>query len=184
MTDPTVACWAKVLQAVPNSCLLLKTRQLNDDKVRQRVIVRFQDHGIGSPRLILEGSSPREELLASYQRVDIALDPFPHSGGATSLEALWMGVPFIALNGKRMQSSNGKSILQNVGLRNWVAATPQDYVEKTKTFAAAPTELAQLRQRLRTQLLASPVCDAIRFTRNLEDAFREMWKQWCNQQQT
>jgi predicted O-linked N-acetylglucosamine transferase (SPINDLY family) len=117
-------------------------------------------------------------LLAAYNRVDIALDPFPYPGGTTTIEALWMGVPVLTRRGDRFLSHIGESILHNVGLAQWIALDNDDYVEKAVSFAAAHDYLTRLRAGLRQQLHSSPLCDAARFARNFEAAFRGMWRQY------
>jgi len=121
MNEAVVALWAKVLQAVPGSRLLLKGG--SQEAMRER----FARHGIAPERLLLEGASPRAEYLAAYHRVDIALDPFPYPGGTTSVEGLWMGVPVLSLRGATALSRQGESLLQNLGLPGWVAADEDDY---------------------------------------------------------
>jgi protein O-GlcNAc transferase len=167
--------WSRVLDAVPASRLLLKTRQLDDPAIRHATLERFAAHGIDAARLLLEGQSPRDELLAAYQRVDIALDPFPYAGGTTSVEALWMGVPVLTRRGERFLSHVGESIVSTAGLPGWIAADDDDYVAKAVRFSEQRNELATLRSTLRERLLASPLCDAPRFARHLEDAFHGMW---------
>jgi len=183
MNDAVVALWARVLQAVPESLLFLKTIQLGEAAVRQSVANRFAAHGIDAGRLILEGAAPRAELMAAYRRVDIALDPFPYPGGTTSIEGLWMGVPVLTLAGERFLSHIGESILKNAGLPEWIAADADDYVARAVSFANDLQRLAALRSGLRQQVLASPLFDAPRFARHFEAALRGMWTQWCNQQQ-
>lgn len=183
MGAPVVAAWSRILNAVPNARLLLKTKQLNDLALQQATRERFAAHGIDSERLILEGAAPRAELLASYKRIDIALDPFPYPGGTTTLEALWMGVPVLNLKGDRFLSHVGESILQTTGLGEWIADDEDDYVAKAVANAGNLEYLGALRQELRQRLIDSPLCDAPRFARNLENAFREMWQQHCSQLQ-
>jgi predicted O-linked N-acetylglucosamine transferase (SPINDLY family) len=163
--------------------LFLKTKQLVDATGRQTVVNRFAAHGISAERLILEGPAPRAELLAAYNRVDIALDPFPYPGGTTSVEALWMGVPVLTLAGDRFLSHIGESILQNAGLPDWIAADADDYVARAVAHAGDIPRLAALRKGLRQQVLASPLFDAPRFARHFETALRGMWAHWCQQQQ-
>lgn len=172
--ESVVALWAQILRSIPGSRLFLKTKQLNSAPMQQATLARFSAHGIGPERLILEGFSPRPDLLASYNRVDIALDPFPFPGGTTSVEALWMGVPVLSLRGDRFLSHVGESILHTAGLPAWVADNHEDYLAKAIAFAGNPESLAVLRQTLRSQLLASPICDAPRFAHNLECAFYGM----------
>ena len=182
ISDDVVALWARVLLAVPDSRLFLKTKQLSSAGAKQAMQDRFAAHCIGADRLILEGDSPRAELLAAYQQVDIALDPFPLPGGTTSVEALWMGVPVLSLVGERFMSHIGKSILQNAGLPDWIATDADDYVARSVSYAGDLPRLAALHDGLRAQVLASPLFDAPRFARHFEAALRAMWMQWIRQQ--
>lgn len=177
MTDEVVALWARVLKAVPDSRLFLKTRQLDDPSVCETTRKRFAAQGIDSSRLLLEGASPRAELLAAYQRVDIALDPFPYNGGTSNMESLWMAVPFITRRGDRFLSRCGQSIAANAGLADWIAEGDEDYIAKAQKHAANLEGLAALRSQLRQQVLASPLYDAPRFAKHFEDALWGMWKE-------
>jgi predicted O-linked N-acetylglucosamine transferase (SPINDLY family) len=180
VSDETVACWARVLEAVPNSRLILKAKQLADAGIQEHTLRRFESQGVERHRLAVKRQTPSAaEHFRAYGAIDIALDPFPYAGGTTTAESLWMGTPVLTLKGKRFVSHMGESLVHNAGLDPWIADTPQDYVEKAKAFAADLPALAVLRASLRSQLLASPVCDAARFAGNLEDAFRGMWRQWC-----
>jgi protein O-GlcNAc transferase len=179
MTDAVVALWARVLQAVPGGHLLLKAAQLDDSGTRQDVIKRFASAGIDAARLSLQGPSPRAEYLAAYHQVDIGLDPFPFTGGTTTAESLWMGVPVLTLAGERMVSRQGVSLMMNAGLPDWVALDADDYVARAVAHAGELAQLATLRAGLRQQVLASPVFDAARFAQHLEAALRGMWRQWC-----
>ena len=181
MNDAVVQLWARVLHAVPGSQLFLKYGQLADASVRQRTCERFAAHGIASERLVLEGHSPRGDYLAAYQRVDIALDPFPFPGGTTTMEALWMGVPVLTLQGERFLARQGVGLLMNAGLPEWVAVDAEDYVARAVAHARDLQALAALRARLRQQVLASPIYDAPRFAQHFEAALRSMWQRWCEQ---
>lgn len=176
MTDAVVAVWARILREVAGSRLFLKSKWLADDAARSEVLARFAAHGIDAGRLLLEGASPRAQYFAAYQRVDIALDPFPFTGGTTSIEGLWMGVPVLTLHGDCMIAHQGEAILQNVGLADWIAADTDAYVQQAVARTTDLPALAQLRGELRKRLLTSPLCDGPGFARNLENAFREMWK--------
>jgi len=178
MNDAVVALWARVLQAVPASRLFLKTKKLDDPAVCETTLQRFTAQGIESGRLMLEGSSPRAELLAAYNRVDIALDPFPYGGGTTSFEVLWMAVPIITRKGDRFLSRCGQSLAFNAGLVDWIAEDDDDYVAKAVMHTQDLKQLAALRAGLRERALASPLFDAPRFARHLEAALREMWERW------
>lgn len=177
MNDAVVALWSRVLHAVPSSRLLLKTGQLAAVSVCETTRDRFAAHGIPAERLILEGGSPRAELLNAYNRVDIALDPFPYTGGTTNFEVLWMAVPFITLSGDRFISRGGLSVLRNAGLPDWVAENEDDYVALAVRHSSDLARLAALRAGLRRQVTASPLFDAARFARNLENALWGMWQE-------
>ena len=182
MSDRTVEVWAGVLRAVPGSRLLLRTNALEDPVTAGLVRQRFGALGIAAERLVLEGKLDYEAHLASYGRLDIALDPFPYTGGTTTVEALWMGTPVLTLKGDRFVAHMGESILHNAGLPEWIATDADDYVARAAAFAADLPGLAALRAGLRARIEASPLMDAPRFARHLETAFRKMWQLWCTQQ--
>jgi protein O-GlcNAc transferase len=178
MTGPVVELWARVLREVPESRLLLKSRTLADASTREAVRQRFAARGIAAERLRLEAQSSRHDYLLTYNRVDIALDPFPFTGATTSVEGLWMGVPFITLRGDRLVAHQGEGILHNMGMADWIAADRDAYVALAIAKAGDLQGLAISRAALRPRLLASPLCDGPRFARNLEAAFDEMWRRF------
>ena len=179
MNDDVVALWSRVLMAVPNSRLLLKSTQLHADVVRKKVVERFGAHGIEAERLILKTPVPRGEHLATYHEMDIALDPFPYPGVTTSVESLWMGVPVLTLAGERFLSRQGVGLLMNAGLPEWVAKDLNDYVARAVAHSGDLQGLTRLRASLRQQVLASPIFDAPRFAIHFEAALRGMWQLWC-----
>ncbi len=179
LSSPTVALWSRILKRVAGSRLLLKTKALANAKECQQLLDQFARNGIEKERLCLEGASPRAELLSTYNRVDVALDPTPYGGGTTTAEALWMGVPVVTLRGATWVGRVGESILSTVGLSELVATSPDHYVEIAVGLASDESRLKALRSRLRHQLEASAFCDGTRFTRNLEQAYRSMWRKWC-----
>lgn len=179
MTDQVVALWARVLAALPASRLLLKSPQLGECAVRENVVGRFATHGIDSTRLTMEGLSSRSEYLKTYQRIDIALDPFPYTGGTTTCEALWMGVPVLTLAGERFLSRQGVGLLMNAGLPQWVASDADDYLARAIMHASDLPSLANLRAGLRQQALTSPLFDATRFADHFQQALRDMWHDRC-----
>jgi len=182
INDEVVSVWSRILKALPGSRMFLKTKTLNSEEECRKIKERFLNHGVESGRLILEGESPRSGLLAAYQRVDIALDPFPYPGGTTSAESVWMGVPVVTLRGKNFLSHVGESIITNAGLPDWVAIDEEDYVRKAIDFASDLDALSSLRSGLRAKLLTSPLYDTKRFARYFETAVRDMWKKWLEKQ--
>lgn len=179
--DSVVALWAQVLHATAGSRLFLKSPQFKEVLVRNRVREAFAAHGIEPERLMLEGLSSRAEYLACCHRVDIALDPFPYTGGTTTAEALWMGVPVLTLQGERFLSRQGVGLLMNAGLPDWIAADPADYVLRATVHARDLHALSKLRATLRQQVLASPLFNAGDFVRHFEAALRGMWCVWCSE---
>lgn len=167
--------WAKILKSVPDSVLFLKTAGLEQPDIAEHIIAQMGHFGITKNRLICEGASPHSELLETYGRVDIALDPFPYSGGLTTLEALLMGVPVITKTGATFAGRHSTSHLSAVGLTDWIATDEAGYVQTAVSHALDQAALRTLRQSLRSQLLTSSLCDQSGFTHTLERAFQEMW---------
>lgn len=182
MNDEVLAVWAKVLATVSESRLILKSPQLSEASVRQGVAGRFAFHGIDPARLSMEGLSSRAEYLKTYQRIDIALDPFPYTGGTTTCEALWMGVPVLTLAGEHFLARQGVGLLMNAGLPEWIATDIKQYLERAVAHASDLDGLATLRAGLRQRVLSSPLFNAQRFARHFEQALRGMWQDWCAQQ--
>jgi predicted O-linked N-acetylglucosamine transferase (SPINDLY family) len=178
MNDEVVALWAKILEAVPNSQLLLKAKQLDDMSVRENVLKRFALANIKGEQIILKGMVNREKHFKAYNEVDIAFDPFPYQGVTTSFESLWMGVPVLTLAGDCFVSRQGIGILRNAGLPDWVADDKEEYVAKAIDFASDIGGLAKIRAGLRAQVLASPLFNAQRFAKNFEDAVWQMWRHY------
>lgn len=172
--DAVVASWARVLAAVPDSRLFLKSGPLGADAIRRDLLRRFGEHGIAEERLTLEGPSPRDDYLRAYERVDIALDPFPYPGGTTSVEGLWMGVPVLTRAGSSALARQGTSLMRNVGLPEWIAIDDDDHLARAVRHAGDVEALAALRGGLRDRLLASPVCDHRRFAGHFVQALEAM----------
>jgi len=139
----------------------------------------FDARTIGAERVEFAGFLPRWEYLELYHRIDLALDPFPCNGMTTTCDALWMGVPVVTLPGEMPVSRAGLSILSTVGLAELAASSEEDYVRIAVELVADLPRLAELRATLRPRMQASPLMDAPRFARNVEAAYRLMWKRWC-----
>ncbi|HTI66053.1 MAG TPA: tetratricopeptide repeat protein [Caulobacteraceae bacterium] len=174
-----VRLWTAVLEAAPGSRLVLKSKSLADPAARRRLEDAFAACGLAPDRLELRGASPHAQMLAEYGGVDIALDPFPFCGGLTSCEALWMGVPVVTLPGDRPASRQTLGFLDALGLGEFAAGSPADYVRVAAALAADPERRAQLRRSLRPRMAASSLCDGPLFASALESALRAMWRRWC-----
>ncbi|HXW23410.1 MAG TPA: tetratricopeptide repeat protein, partial [Xanthobacteraceae bacterium] len=180
LSPATIALWARLLHEVPGARLLLKASQFKDRETRARTAAAFAAAGVGADRLTILPPEPATAAhLATYARVDIALDPLPYNGTATTCEALWMGVPVVTLRGDRHAARVGASILSMAGLDRLIAATPDEYVAKAVGLARDRDGLAALRASLRERLRASPLGDGAGFARAVEAAYRTMWRDWC-----
>lgn len=182
LNDAVIETWANILLALPSSRLLLQNKAYGDAALAEDVRGRFAARGIEADRLDMIGSLAWQDHMEVYNRVDIALDPFPYNGTTTSVEGLWMGVPLLALRGDHLVAHMGESIMHSLDMPDWIAPDTAGYVHKAVAFASDIPALAQIRAGLRSRLLASPICDASRFGRDLEAAFRGMWRNWCEQQ--
>lgn len=180
VNDEVIAAWARVLNTVPNSRLMLKFYALSSARGRKRIVDGFAAHGVAEDRLdLVAWSAGANEHLSSYNQVDIALDTFPYNGTTTTCEALWMGVPVICLEGERHSARVGASLLHAVGLPELLAKDAEELVHIAAELATDPERLAKLRLGLRERMAASPLLDHAGFTRNLESAYRDMWRTYC-----
>ncbi len=170
------ALWAQILGAVPDSKLLIKAKSLADQATREALLAQFAQLGIAADRLIVSEYTQSPQHLKSYHQVDIALDSFPFTGGTTTFEALWMGVPVVTLVGERQVSRQGLSILSVLRLTDLIADTPEAYVDRAVKLARDIQALQQLRGGMRAKMQTSPLMDGVSFTRDLEARYREMWE--------
>jgi predicted O-linked N-acetylglucosamine transferase (SPINDLY family) len=180
ITEEVIAAWSKILHAVPQSRLLVKSSAFTDTTAQERLLARFERHGIGPERLDLREGSPHAAMLSDYGDVDIVLDTFPFNGGMTTLEALWMGVPVVTIAGNTVVSRQTISALANIGLADELAFPDVEaYVKGAVALANNPARLAELRSQMRPRMAASPLRQPEQFTRDLEALYRRMWQAWC-----
>lgn len=171
--------WAKLMHELPNSHLVLKGHQYQSDELRQRVESFMLGEGIASERLSLEGPAPHMQLLAAYNRIDIALDPWPYSGGLTTCEAMLMGVPVVTMPGPTFAGRHSATHLVNAGMPELVVSSWEEYRKRVRELAADLESLSTIRKHLRHILLQSPVCDAERFARHFNISMRAIWQRYC-----
>jgi predicted O-linked N-acetylglucosamine transferase (SPINDLY family) len=176
VTEGALSAWAGILHAVADSQLLLHAR---GGSHRQMLLDRLQRNGIEPGRVRFADFLPVDKYLELNQQIDIALDSFPYGGGTTTLDALWMGVPVISLAGKTAVGRGGLSILSNLGLAELVADAEEEYVRRAGELAGDLDRLSTLRSTLRGRMERSPLMDAAGFARNIESAYRLMWRTWC-----
>ena len=177
-TDEMLALWGKILDAVPNSRLYLKSAVMDDAARRARVEGRLAQAGIDLSRVQLEGRTG--DYLTAYYGIDIALDTFPYTGGGTSCDALYMGVPFVTLAGEHHHGRFGLSLLENVGLSDLAATSGAQYVGIAAALAGDAHRLAALHQTLRLSMRSSALMDGARYMMRLERRYRAIWRAHCS----
>ncbi|MCA0449893.1 MAG: hypothetical protein LCH62_08995 [Proteobacteria bacterium] len=175
INDTVIAAWAAILAQVPNSRLMLNALPFVDRSVREDYAARFARHGIAADRLDLVYTSPQPTTWAAYGQVDIALDPFPHNGGVTTFEALWMGVPIISLRARAPLGRYGDCLLSALQFDEWCADTVDRYIELAVSAARDLPKLSTLRSGLRPRMAASELCDGKGLAAALDAAYAAMF---------
>lgn len=176
LNEATLTRFARVLQAVERSRLILLAPQ---GSAGQRLADFFRQRGIEPDRIAYAVSGSRADYLRHYHRIDLALDTLPHNGMATTCETLWMGVPVITQIGATIEGRAGLSLLSTVGLPDLITHSADEFVSTAARLAHDLPALAERRANMRARMQASPLMDAPRFARNMETAYREMWRKWC-----
>lgn len=172
------ALWAEILTRLPDSRLVIVG--VPDGQARDSLLRDLEHAGVAATRITVVPQLPLDEYYRWFNAVDIALDTTPYSGGTTTCDTLWMGVPVITVPGDLPASRSAASILSTVGLASWIASTPQDYVRLAVDYARDTAGITRLRQSLRRMMRESPIMDEPRFARDVEEAYRHMWRTWCN----
>ena len=176
VSPPALRLWMSILQDVPGSRLLMYAPA---GRAVEKIRRQFAAAGIDSARLEFVGRQSRPDYFNTYNRIDIALDPFPYGGGITTCDALWMGVPVISLIGKTAVGRGGFSILSNLDLARLACDLPKKYRQTAIALANDLPVLTALRAELRDRMRSSPLMDAPRFARDVEAAYRRMWREYC-----
>ncbi len=177
LSPTTRRLWAEILNRLPDSRLLLVG--LPQGQGRDAVIGDFVRAGVAASRVRSVPRVPFDEYFRWFDAVDIALDTAPYSGGTTTCDTLWMGVPVLTVPSSRPASRSTASILATVGLSDWIAASAEEYVRLAVAYSANAPALADLRTSLRAKLRDSPLMDEARFISDLEAAYRALWRTWC-----
>lgn len=184
INEREIDIWARILHQVPGSVMRLRYGNMTVPANVERIHGRFESLGIPADRVWLENGGSGQSMFNAYNNVDIGLDTFPYSGGLTTCEALWMGVPVVSYPGNRFESRHSLTHLSNAGLTETVAADFDDYVRIAVELAQDLPRLERLRQTLRARTASSPLCDSDGFTRDLEEAYRVMWHRWCDDEKS
>lgn len=178
----TVKLWSRILHRIDSARLVLKSSFPSDAIIKKRLIQAFESEGISAERIRLIDRLSLSEHFRAYHQIDIALDTAPYNGTTTTCEALYMGVPVLALEGRTHASRVSAGILAQIGLTDWIASTPDDYVDLAIQKASDIDGLATLRSQLRGRMQRSLLMDAQRFTAAMQDAFRWMWSAYCDRE--
>lgn len=182
ISSSALTVWARILAELPTARIVIKHGALDDPYLRDGLIARFVERGIAPDRIDAIGQTSRGEHLQAFEKVDIALDPFPQNGGVSTWEALQMGVPVIARLGRASSARGASGIIASIGLSDWIAETDDDYVAIATRFAAMPEHLAQLRRALPDMITSSEAGNPEKYTRAVERAYRTFWVTWCARQ--
>jgi protein O-GlcNAc transferase len=177
VSAPAQDLWADILKSVANSRLLIHALP---GPHMGMLLERFSARGVAAERVEFVPRQNFRDYLRCYNRIDIALDPFPYGGGITSCDSLWMGLPLVTLCGHTAVGRGGRSILHNIGRPEWVAKSHGEYLKIAVDLAADPARLQQLRMNMREQMLTSPLMNAKQFARDVEAAYRQMWKAYTS----
>ncbi|HEX3355874.1 MAG TPA: tetratricopeptide repeat protein, partial [Tepidisphaeraceae bacterium] len=179
VTPDVQRLWAKILAAVPNSKLIMQTTAVASQHTQKFVQTLFAEYGVSPDRLDFRRPTGMKPYLELLERSDMTLDPFPFNGGTTTCHSLWMGAPVVTLAGDRHASRMSMSMLKAIGLPEFVAHTPDEYVQIAVQFANNLPRLREIRAGMRERMQASPLLDGMTYTRNLEAAYRRVWQTWC-----
>ena len=182
INDSVLSTWAQILRQIPDALMVLKWSTADDQAVQDYVRLRFERAGVDPGRIRLCGTTSHFDHLSLMSQVDLLLDCFPFNGSRTTTEGLWMGVPTVTLTGPTYVAQVGKALMTSVDLEIFVAHSPAEYVAKACAFASQREALAQIRQSLRQRMLSSSLCDPVRFTREMAQALRQIWRACCSQQ--
>lgn len=182
VTEPAIEAWAEILNSVPGSRFFMKCKQLRDARVQERVRADFARYGIAPERIEMAAFvASVKEHLGRYAKVDLALDTFPYNGTTTTCESLFMGVPVLTLRGSNHRGRVGVSLLHAMGLEEeFVAENVEDYISRAVAWGRDPRRLAEIRGELRGRMESSPLRDEMGFARDLESAYRKLWRDWCD----
>lgn len=176
ITAEVIGVWSQILLRKPDSSIVFKHKVTCDENVRERLLSRFGEHGVDAGRIkFLPWTRYYDEHMEAYNLIDIALDPFPYNGTTTTFESLWMGVPVVALKGPMHAGRVGFSILEKIGMSELVAETNDAYVDLSVGLSCDPERLSVISESLRSKLATSSLCDGRRFTKDVENAYNEMW---------
>jgi len=179
ISNEVVQVWSRLLRELPGSKLVVKHHALEDSGIRDGLVGRFVELGVSADCVVCLGANAREDHLKQYAEIDISLDPFPQNGGAGTWESLHMGVPVVAKLGQTTSGRAAGAIIKAIGLDDWVVEDDEVYIAVAKRFAGDPAALAALRRELPGRIAASAAGNGVTYTRHVEAAYRQFWREYC-----
>ena len=179
LNERVIRAWSALLQRVPGSRLEINSGNFSQAEVREQWFQRFEAHGVQRERILMGFESPPWNVL---RRMDIALDCFPQNSGTTLIESLFMGLPLVTLASAPSMGTLGASVLTSVGYPEWIAYSEEEYVDKLVALASDLPQLAQIRAGLRPKMQSSALMDEAGFARDVEAAYGQMFRAWCDAQ--
>jgi predicted O-linked N-acetylglucosamine transferase (SPINDLY family) len=179
LQEPVVRTWAEILRALPTARLVIKNRWLKDPMHRDRIANLFAESDVAPARVDMLSATTRVDHFSAYRGVDLALDPFPHGGGMTTLDALWMGVPVVTFPGRSISSRLAAAGLTAASLTDFIAPDLAGYVALAIAKAKDLPALAALRESLPARMASTAFGDPVRYAGAVEAAYRDMWQRWC-----
>ncbi len=181
LNKEVIALWGRILNSVPDSRLLIFRTTLCESIIT-RIRLWLNECNTDLSKVTFQSEIPQKGYLDIYNLIDCQLDTFPWSGHTTACESLWMGVPVITLYGDRHAGRMVSSVLSNSGMKEWIAYTKEEYVEKAQYAAGNIDVLNKLRKELRSILRTSELCNGKTYAKKLEAHYRTMWIEYCKQQ--
>ena len=169
-----VSTWSKILCRILNSKLYLFSDNFNEQEFKSYFEKLFLDNGVQLDQLFFQPSLKRDDLLNKYNLIDIALDTFPYSGGTTSLESYWMGVPVLTKKGDYFISKSTESINKNIGLNDWIANDESDYINKAVNFSNNLNFLQSVKIYLLENRETFAIFDSKDFAKQMFNAFKKL----------
>ncbi|WP_460430733.1 tetratricopeptide repeat protein [Aquaspirillum soli] len=175
--DEVFSLWRDILNQVPHSSLRWQAMQFADETVKESTLQKLEAQGISRTRIHLLPATSYQDYLQAHAEVDVLLDTFPYTGGTTTCEALWMGVPTITLAGETLLSRQGASLLTAAGLESYVTNTKEEYVALACSVASRLEALSLLRQNLREQVTHSALFNQTQFAKDFSQTITTLWQQ-------
>lgn len=169
-----LSVWSDIINKLPNAKIRIQEKSLKNEYIKTEFLKELKNYKLENNVILVEGVS-HQDYLNSYSEVDIILDTFPFTGGTTTCEALWMGIPTLTLNGNTIIGRQTASFLKELKMNEWIAENKEEYVQKAVNLSQDLNKLNYIRQNLRKELLESSICDARNFALDFEELLEEMW---------